>query len=100
MAAGVSILPNSSAVHAIVKEKNHTPKGNKQETVSNVTLYIISAADYNGMPNFMKENEGKNITSLMSRDEAIQINLEQEVDLIVSVIGDERGEYNKATLKK
>jgi hypothetical protein len=52
------------------------------------------------MPNFIKENEGKNITSLMLQDEANQINLEQEVDLIVSVIGDERGEYYKAALKK
>jgi hypothetical protein len=93
MASSVSIVPNTSDVHAIVK--NTTPID--EEDVANVTLYIISAKDYKSMPNFMKDNVDKNITVIVSKDD---LNFfKGEVNVLVSVFGDEKGQFNVAKPK-
>jgi len=88
MAAGVSIIPNTSEVHAIVKQRSIVDG----EKTARLTLYVLSANDYNGMPNFMKENVGKNVTVVVSGD-IIHCFEHDEVNILVSVVGDERGQF-------
>lgn len=50
----VSIMPNASDVHAIVKEIYVDDK----ENIAHIKLHVIRADNYKSMPNFMKENIG------------------------------------------
>jgi uncharacterized membrane protein len=91
-AAGVSISPNASDVHAIVKEK-YTKNG-----IAYVTLDIIAAEDYKSMPNFMKENIGKDIVVMVSKDDLSFFD-KKEVNVLVAVSGDERSQFYTAKIK-
>jgi hypothetical protein len=87
MAAGVSVIPNNSEVRGLIKEKSIDNAG-----VSRLTLYVISANDYNGMPNFMKENIGKNITVLVQSNK-LHCFKSNEVNMLIKLSGDERGQF-------
>jgi hypothetical protein len=92
MANGVSIAPNASDVHAIVKEK-HVTNG-----IAYVRLHILTAEDYKLMPNFMKENIGKDIVVMVSKDDLSFFD-KKEVNVLVAVSGDERGQFYTAKIK-
>jgi hypothetical protein len=91
-AAGVNISPNASDVHAIVKEK-HATNG-----VAYVTLHILTAEDYKSMPNFMKENIGKDIVVVVSKDDLCFFD-KNEVNVLIAVSGDEQGQFYTAKIK-
>lgn len=92
MASGVGIMPNASEVYAIVKEKKIA-----NET-GYVTLHVIEAKNYKSMPNFVSDQTGKDITVIVSKDDIPYFDKEN-VNLLISVIGDERHQEYTARLK-
>jgi hypothetical protein len=91
----VTTIPNASDVHAFVKEKQVEEKGN----TAYVKLQVISADNFRSMPNFVRENIGKVITIVVSKDDLDFFKEEDEVNLLVSLSGDERGQFYTARIK-
>jgi hypothetical protein len=91
----VTTIPNASDVHALVKEKRVDEKGN----TAYIKLQVISVDNFRSMPNFVKENVGKVITVLVSKDEVDFFKEEDEVNLLISMSGDERGQAYTARIK-
>jgi hypothetical protein len=91
----VSIIPNASDIHAIVKEK----RVDEKENVAYIKLHVITADNYKSMPNFMKENIGKVITITVSIDDLNFFEKDKEVNLLVSVSGDERQQFYTGRIK-
>ena len=92
MISGIGIVPNVSDVYATVKEKKII------NDVGHVTLHIIEAKDYESMPNFAKDQLGKDITVVVSKDDLPCFNKES-VNVLISVIGDEKGQEYTARIK-
>ena len=63
MSYGVGIMPNFSDVYATIKDKKII------NDVGYVILHINEARDYNSMPNFVKDQIGKDITITVSKDD-------------------------------
>jgi hypothetical protein len=91
----VTTIPNTSDVHALVKEKQVEEK----ENTAYVKLQVISADNFRSMPNFVKENIGKVITIVVSKDDLDFFKEEDEVNLLVSLSGDERHQFYTARIK-
>jgi hypothetical protein len=91
----VTVIPNASDVHGLVKEKQIGEK----ENTADVKLHIISADNYMSMPNFVKDNVGKVITIVVSKEDLSFFNEEAEVNLLVSLSGDERQQFYTARVK-
>lgn len=90
----ISIIPNASDVRAIVKDKLIDEK----ENVVYIKLYVIRADNYKSMPNFVRENIGKEITLTVSKDD-LDFFKKNEVNLLVSVSGDERRQFYTGRIK-
>jgi len=90
----VNIIPNASDVHAIVKDKRVQEKDN----TAYIKLHVIRADNYKSMPNFMKDNIGKVITIVVSKDD-LDFFKKDQVNLLVSVSGDERHQFYTARIK-
>ena len=92
MSYGIGIIPNSSDVYATVKDKKII------NDVGYVTLHINEVKDYNSMPNFVKDQIGKDIMIVVSKDDLSYFNKEN-VNVLISVIGDEKGQEYTAKIK-
>ncbi len=92
MGYGVSVAPNTSDVYA--KVKGTTSNGD----IATVRLFIVEAKDYEQMPNFIKDKIGKELDIIVSKDDLSFFNRE-EVNILVSVIGDEKGQSYTARVK-
>jgi hypothetical protein len=92
MGYGVSVAPNTSDVYA--KVKGTTRSGD----LATVRLFIVEAKDYEQMPNFIKDKIGKELDIVVSKDDLSFFNRE-EVNILVSVIGDEKGQSYIARVK-
>jgi hypothetical protein len=92
MNSGVSIMPNSSDVYATVKEKKII------NDIVYVTLHINEAKDYKSMPNFIKDQIGKDVIVVVSTDDLAYFN-KDNVNVLLSVTGDERGQQYTAEIK-
>jgi hypothetical protein len=90
----VSIMPNASDVHATVKEIHV----DDEENIAHIKLHVTKADNYKTMPNFMAENIGKDITIPVSKGD-IDFFKKGEVNLLVSVSGDERHQSYTGTIK-
>ena len=91
----ISIIPNVSDVHARVKERLVDEK----ENIAHIRLHVIRADDYESMPNFVKECIGEEITLTVSKDDLDFFKGNEEVNLLVSVSGDERHQYYTGRIK-
>jgi hypothetical protein len=93
MASNVGIIPNASDVRAIVKDR-HLENG-----TAYVTLHILTAEDYKSMPNFIKGSVGEDIQIVVSKDDLVFLDMNKQVNVLVSILGDEQGQYYTARLK-
>lgn len=92
MASGVGIMPNASEVYAMVKEKRII------NATGYVTLHVVEAKNYKSMPNFVSDQIGKDITVIVSKDD-IPYFYKENVNVLISVIGDEKHQEYTARLK-
>ena len=61
-------------------------------------LFIVEAKDYEQMPNFIKDKIGKELDIVVSKDDLSYFDRE-EVNILVSLIGDEKGQSYTARVK-
>lgn len=94
MATNVGIRPNAGDVHAIVKASR------SENETAHVVLNILNVRDYESMPNFINGKIGEDIEIVVSKDDLNFFKVGKEVDVLVSVSGDQRGQFYTATLKK
>lgn len=92
MASGIGIIPNASDVYATVKEKKII------NGTGYVTLHVIEAKNYKTMPNFVSDQIGKDITVVVSKDD-IPYFSKENINILVSVIGDEKHQEYTARIK-
>jgi len=92
MANGIEVIPNASDVVAKVKDKTAVNK------TSNVTLHILEANDYQDLPNFVRDKIGKDITITVSIDDLPYFG-KDIVNVLISFVGDERGQMYTARIK-
>lgn len=87
-------MPNASDVHGIVKDKLIDEK----EDVVYIKLYVNRADNFKSMPNFVKEDIGKEITLTVSKDD-LDFFERNEVELLVSISGDEKHQLYTGRIK-
>ncbi len=92
MGYGVSAAPNASDVHAKVKGTKRAGE------IATIRLFIVEAKDYDQMPNFVKDKIGKEIEITVSKDD-LKFFERAEVDILISVAGDEKGQSYTARIK-
>lgn len=92
MGYGIGVAPNASDVYAKVNGK--TINGE----LGRVRLHILQAKDYNQMPNFVKDKIGKEIEITVSKDDLKYFERE-DVNILVSLIGDEKQQSFTARIK-
>jgi uncharacterized 2Fe-2S/4Fe-4S cluster protein (DUF4445 family) len=92
MGYGVGVMPNTSDVYA--KVKGITSSGD----IATVKLFIIKADDYEKMPNFVKDKIGKELDITVAQSD-IDFFVKDEVNLLISMIGDEKGQSYTARVK-
>lgn len=92
MGYGVSVAPNTSDVCA--KVRGTTRSGD----IATVRLFIVEAKDYEQMPNFIKDKIGKELDIIVSKEDLSFFDRD-EVNILVSVIGDEKGQSYTARVK-
>lgn len=92
MGSGIGITPNAGDVYATVKEKKII------NDTGYVTLHIIEAKNYKSMPNFVSDQIGKDITAVVSKDD-IPYFSKENVNVLISVIGDEKNQEYTAKIK-
>src|SRR5215212_6786711 len=85
MNSGVGVIPNASDVIAVVKRKW---EDSRQKNIGYVKLHVLSANDYKGMPNFLKEETGKEIDITVSKEDLDFF--KDTVNVLISFIGDEK----------
>ena len=93
MGKGVSVVPNASNVHA--KAREITSNGD----VATVRLFIVEAKNYEKMPNFVEDKIGKELDIVVSKGDLSFFERREEVDILISVIGDEKGQSYTARVK-
>jgi hypothetical protein len=85
MSSGVGVIPNASDVYAVVKRKW---EDSGEKNIGYVRLQMVSANDYRGMPNFVKEKIGKEIDTTVSKQDLDFF--KHTVNVLVSFVGDEK----------
>jgi len=93
MGYGISVAPNASDVYAKVKGKTINGELGK------VRLLVLEAKDYNQMPNFVKDKIGQDIEITVSKDDLKYFERE-DVNVLVSFIGDEKQQSYTARIKR
>jgi hypothetical protein len=88
----VSVAPNASDVYA--KVKGITSTGD----IATVRIFVIKAEDYKKMPNYVKDKIGREIEIAVSKDD-ISFFEKDEVNVLVTMIGDEKGQSYTARVK-
>jgi hypothetical protein len=92
MGYGVGVTPNMSDVYAQVK--GITSSGD----IATIKLFIIKADDYEQMPNFVKDKIGKELDITVAQSD-IDFFEKDEVNILISMIGDEKGQSYTARVK-
>jgi hypothetical protein len=90
---GVGVVPNASDVHAKVRET----KSNGD--TATVRLFIVEAQDYEKMPNFVADKTGKELDIVVSKADLSYFQRGKDVNILVSMIGDEKGQSYTARIK-
>lgn len=92
MGYGVGVTPNVSDVYA--KVKGITSSGD----IATVKLFIVKADDYEKMPNFVKDKIGKELEITVAQSD-ISFFEKDEVNVLISMIGGEKGQSFTARVK-
>src|SRR3712207_4053006 len=90
---GVDVVPNASDVHAKVRET----KSNGD--IGTVRLFIVEAQDYEKMPNFVQDKIGKELDIIVSKTDLSFFQIGKDVNILISMIGDEKGQSYTARIK-
>ena len=89
---GIGVTPNAGDVYT--KVKGRTIDGE----VGKVKLFVVEAKDYQHMSNFVKDRIGKEIEITVSKDDLAFFDKE-DVNILVSLIGDEKQQSFTARVK-
>lgn len=92
MGYGISVTPNASDVYAKVNGRTIIGELGK------VRLLVLQAKSYNQMPNFVEDKIGKEIEITVSRDD-LKYFERDDVNILVSLIGDEKQQSYTARIK-
>ncbi len=92
MEYGVGVIPNASDVYA--KVRGITSSGD----IAIVKLFIIKANNYEKMPNFVKDKIGKELEITVAQRD-IDFFEKDEVNILISMIGDEKRQSYTARVK-
>lgn len=92
MGYGIEATPNASDVIAEVIDKMSMGK------IAKVSLHVLEARDYQNMPNFVKDQIGKDINITVSIDNLPYFE-KNIVNILISFVGDEKQQMFTTRIK-